>query len=219
MGCGSSRSIPIQQNENLQMMDMMRIVQVALRQRTAKQAQMVRDDPECKVLLDRQMDLQSRGMQAAKKGDQNALIQIQAEYMELCKNPKYMKMMGQEQYTFSSSNSGFGMPVGGFGMRSSTQSNDDSSTAFGNFGTNFMKFATTMMPQNSAFSSTNAGHGIPMSFMASSNNNFGGTTFHTNTATFGDSTTTSTYGGDITTSGGDSMFDSMGQQTYSSWND
>ena len=64
----------------------MKMMQEMMEQRVARQAQMVRDDPECKALLDRQIDLQSKGAQAAARGDQAALLQIQMEYMKNCVN-------------------------------------------------------------------------------------------------------------------------------------
>lgn len=62
-------------------------------QQQAQQEQMMRDDPECRALMDRQMQLQQRGLAALQSGDHGALTRIQAENMELLQNPKYMKMM------------------------------------------------------------------------------------------------------------------------------
>jgi len=212
MGCGTSRSIPILHDENVQMYNMMKMMQEMMEQRVARQAQMVRDDPECKALLDRQIDLQSKGAQAAARGDQAALLQIQMEYMELCKHPKFMTMMMPEQHTFTTSSDGrttggFGMPMNGFGMNPDNQN--------GNNCNPFINFMSAMTPQRDMFHNTNTGNGIPMSFATSSNTNFGTTSNFGGPTTFYNTATTSpAYEGYASTSVGDSMFDSMQVNTH-----
>eukprot|EP00547_Thalassionema_nitzschioides_P012861 CAMPEP_0194258552 /NCGR_PEP_ID=MMETSP0158-20130606/41559_1 /TAXON_ID=33649 /ORGANISM="Thalassionema nitzschioides, Strain L26-B" /LENGTH=177 /DNA_ID=CAMNT_0038998013 /DNA_START=24 /DNA_END=554 /DNA_ORIENTATION=- len=58
-----------------------------------KQQQMVRDDPECKALLEKQADLQSKILSATLASDQVGVKQSTLEIAQLQQNPKYVAMM------------------------------------------------------------------------------------------------------------------------------
>lgn len=68
-------------------------VQQMREQQLSRQQQMARDDPECKAILDKHLELQGRAMAAAKTGNNAEMARIQTESFELQKNPKYTQMM------------------------------------------------------------------------------------------------------------------------------
>ena len=93
--CAMSKNVAEQRQQGAVAMQQqqMQLAVAMQQQQLATQQQMMRDDPECKQLMDKQMDIQKRILEAASRGDANASIQIQQEYVELMKNPKFMKMM------------------------------------------------------------------------------------------------------------------------------
>ena len=62
-------------------------------QHVANQQQMIRDDPEIKDLMDRQMKIQQQILAAFQAGDQNEVARVQSEAMALQQHPKYLKLM------------------------------------------------------------------------------------------------------------------------------
>jgi|AntRauTorckE5430_2_1112549.scaffolds.fasta_scaffold05723_3 uncharacterized membrane protein YgcG len=94
MGCIASA---VQEHNESTATDMMARMQQQMvnmqEQQLAKQQQMVRDDPECKEILDQHTSIQQKMLVAMQAGDQAGQAQAQKESMELYKNPKYMKMM------------------------------------------------------------------------------------------------------------------------------
>ncbi len=96
MGCASSKAAfaTSQQNRMHQMMqNQMSAVTSMQQQHISKQQQMMRDDPECKHLMDKQMEIQKRTLEAMSRGDASSSLQAQNDMMELMKNPKMMTLM------------------------------------------------------------------------------------------------------------------------------
>jgi len=72
---------------------MMQIIASMQQEHLAKQQQMIRDDPECKDIMDRQTIMQQQILAAMKAGNQSAVMQAQSEMLELQKHPKYLQLM------------------------------------------------------------------------------------------------------------------------------
>lgn len=96
MGCTSSTPV-IQEDQQKRLNNIManQFTMMAEMQhkQLIKQQQMIREDPECKNLMDRQIDIQKKILEASTQGDSAAVMKCQQEYVELMQNPKYAEMM------------------------------------------------------------------------------------------------------------------------------
>ena len=93
-GQGGRQQRTVQEERmNNEMTTMMQTVMQHQQQHVANQQQMVRDDPECKDLMDRQMKIQQQILAAFQAGDQNEVARVQSEAMALQQHPKYLKLM------------------------------------------------------------------------------------------------------------------------------
>lgn len=178
MGMCVSANEAIQTRQNDMMNDMMTQMVNIQHQQVTKQQQMIRDDPECKALMDKYTLLQKRALEAV--GDTNASLQVQAEMMDLMKNPKMMKMImpdmsvlktvrrtqggafGATTTTTSTSTGGFGVggfSGGGFGTTSAFNGGGGGFTSGGFSGnTNSGGFSPQNPPsQNPGFSGAYSG--------------------------------------------------------------
>ncbi len=93
MGCGASSPAMQQRQHQERIQNMMGSMMQLQQQQLEKQQQMIRDDPECKRLFDKHMELQGRIMTAMQTGDRDGALRAQKEAMELQTNPKYLQMM------------------------------------------------------------------------------------------------------------------------------
>lgn len=114
-----SSAIPEQrcQKDGIESKMMSEMEQLHHRQ-VAKQQQMIHDDPECKTLMNRYVNLQKREFEASLFRDSDAYMQAQLEIHHLMKNPKMISLimpdtkcmgMPSSSGTFGS-HGAFGMP-------------------------------------------------------------------------------------------------------------
>eukprot|EP00546_Thalassionema_frauenfeldii_P020851 CAMPEP_0178903548 /NCGR_PEP_ID=MMETSP0786-20121207/5214_1 /TAXON_ID=186022 /ORGANISM="Thalassionema frauenfeldii, Strain CCMP 1798" /LENGTH=207 /DNA_ID=CAMNT_0020574923 /DNA_START=8 /DNA_END=631 /DNA_ORIENTATION=+ len=150
---------------------MMNQVQQMQEQQLERQQQMVRDDPECKAILDQHLELQGRAIAAAQSGNNDEMARIQTESLELQKNPKYMQMMMMPSHTDMMKN-----------VKMGQTKTKQFSRARATKGTTL--FTTTSMPMTfNTFSESDMPANVPISTappMASSMDNYGFNDIFTN---------------------------------------
>ena len=94
MGCGSSKSTVDQQQQLHGVLENQMTTLVTMQQQQIlKQKQMMQSDPDCKHLMEKQMEIQKTMMEAISRGDTNASAQAQYDMLELMINPKMTNMM------------------------------------------------------------------------------------------------------------------------------
>ena len=182
------RAERMQERQTNMMQNMMQNVTQMQQQTLAHQQQMIRDDPDCKVLMDRQMEIQQKMLAAMQSGDQSALARAQSESIELQQNPKYMKLMMPQVPNLFKMGGTSGLPTktqtstfsagGGAGMGANTMFNQQA-FAF-NTGTGMgANTPSNLQSTNGGFGAMGGGGGTAgsmfsdMGGMSSGGNDFG----------------------------------------------
>ncbi len=82
----------------------------------SKQKQMIHDDPECKALMNRYVNLQKQEFEASLFRDADAYMQAQLEIHHLMKNPKMISLIMPDTQKSTDMPSGTFGSNGAFGM-------------------------------------------------------------------------------------------------------
>mmetsp|Transcript_11291 Transcript_11291/g.14160 ORF Transcript_11291/g.14160 Transcript_11291/m.14160 type:complete len:157 (+) Transcript_11291:180-650(+) len=117
MGCASSSQkshVVHQTRQDDLLSNMMNNVASIQSAHLQKQQMMIQNDPECKTLYEKQLDINKRALEATMKGNGGAdvMLGIQKEYAELYQHPKWVKMMTPDISNFNMSHNVNAMPFG-----------------------------------------------------------------------------------------------------------
>lgn len=93
MGACHSSDISLANHRSLRAKEIQDTFMLRAIELKSQQEQLIKDDPECKVLMNKIIDIQQKIVDGTKSGNQDTMVQAHTELLELQHNPKFLNMV------------------------------------------------------------------------------------------------------------------------------